>query len=154
MNSSNTLLCTGQIATLIVTGASSYTWSTSSNSSSINVSPTVTTTYTVTGINSFGCLNNSFITQNVSTCAWIHEKSDSEFFDLNIYPNPVSDILNIVCAQSDFTVEILNATGQIIYQSNANNKYLKIVLNEFAAGLYFIQIKNDTGIFKTKIIKQ
>ena len=50
-------LCAGQSTTLTANGAPSYTWSTGSNNSSINVSPSVTTVYTVNGSN--GICNGS-----------------------------------------------------------------------------------------------
>jgi|694.fasta_scaffold00173_77 gliding motility-associated-like protein len=58
--SSNTI-CSGSSATLNASGASTYTWSNSSNSSSIIVSPASATVYTVTGTNSVGC-TRSFTT--------------------------------------------------------------------------------------------
>lgn len=50
----STSVCSGQSATLTATGATNYTWSTSQNGASINVNPTNTTTYSVTGDNG-GC---------------------------------------------------------------------------------------------------
>jgi hypothetical protein len=47
-------ICAGQTTTLNVSGATSYTWSTSANTNSIVVSPTVTATYTVTGATACG----------------------------------------------------------------------------------------------------
>jgi hypothetical protein len=44
-------ICKGSTANLSVSGATSYTWSTGANTTSISVTPTVTTTYTVTGDN-------------------------------------------------------------------------------------------------------
>ncbi len=44
-------MCIGNNVNLIANGSSSYTWSTGSNSNFINVSPTVSTCYTVTGSN-------------------------------------------------------------------------------------------------------
>jgi hypothetical protein len=41
-------VCVGNAATLIASGASTYTWSNGSNANSITVSPTVTTVYSVT----------------------------------------------------------------------------------------------------------
>lgn len=49
--------CLGGSVPVIANGAISYSWSTGANSSSITVSPTVNTTYTVSGVNAFGCIN-------------------------------------------------------------------------------------------------
>jgi gliding motility-associated-like protein len=50
-------ICSGQSATLIANGASSYTWNTGATSNSIVVSPSSNTNYTVTGEIS-GCSNS------------------------------------------------------------------------------------------------
>lgn len=50
-----TTICAGGSVVLNASGATNYTWSTSSNSSSINVSPSSTTVYTLTGNNPPGC---------------------------------------------------------------------------------------------------
>jgi hypothetical protein len=52
---SQTVVC-GSSATLIASTANNYTWSTGANSSSIVVSPTVTTGYSVTTTNTMGCV--------------------------------------------------------------------------------------------------
>jgi uncharacterized protein (TIGR02145 family) len=48
-------ICTGASTTLTATGATGYTWSTGETASSINVSPTANTTYTVTATNIYNC---------------------------------------------------------------------------------------------------
>jgi hypothetical protein len=48
-------MCVGNSATLTATGASTYSWNTGATTASINVSPSVTTTYTVTGTDGNGC---------------------------------------------------------------------------------------------------
>ncbi len=49
-------ICIGERVTLMASGAITYNWSNGiNNQASIQVSPTTTTTYTVTGINSRGC---------------------------------------------------------------------------------------------------
>lgn len=56
-------LCSGASSTLSVAGALSYTWSPSgANSSSISVTPSVTTTYTITGDNGLACFGVDVIT--------------------------------------------------------------------------------------------
>ena len=54
-------VCHGGSATLTATGATSYTWSTGATTTSISITPTVATTYTVTGSNGTCSNSNSMI---------------------------------------------------------------------------------------------
>ncbi len=56
----NQTICAGGAATLIASGASTYSWSTGATSSLIVVSPTANVVYTVTG-NSSGCSNTKTV---------------------------------------------------------------------------------------------
>lgn len=60
-------ICAGNSATLSASGASSYTWNTNSNNSSIIVSPGSTTSYTVNGTNALGCVSSAVVTVTVSS---------------------------------------------------------------------------------------
>lgn len=62
----NTTICSGSSVNLIASGASSYTWSTGAVASSIFVSPTNSTNYTVTGSNG-NCLNTKTVSVTVNT---------------------------------------------------------------------------------------
>jgi len=53
--SPNTAICSGNSATLTASGGTSYLWSNGGTTSTITVSPTVTTTYYVTVSNATGC---------------------------------------------------------------------------------------------------
>ncbi len=59
-------LCSGHTTTLTASGATSYTWSTGDNSSSIIVTPSVNTTYTVTGISGV-CSGTALVNISVNT---------------------------------------------------------------------------------------
>ncbi|MEO6302354.1 MAG: T9SS type A sorting domain-containing protein, partial [Bacteroidia bacterium] len=74
-----------------------------------------------------------------------------------IYPNPTSGNININLDHNteNASIKVYDLTGKIIYESVINNTYKASVnLNDFAAGLYFLEIKE--GDFKQveKIIKQ
>ena len=63
-------ICMGSTSILTATGAATYTWSpatglSSTTGASVNASPSVTTTYTVTGITVGGCSGTATVTVNV-----------------------------------------------------------------------------------------
>ncbi len=67
INSGNPVaICNTQTVTLTGSGGITYTWSTSSNSGNINVSPTSNTTYTLTGTAATGCINTAVTTVTVN----------------------------------------------------------------------------------------
>lgn len=58
----NNTICAGSTASLTATGNVTYTWSTSSNNTSITVSPVANQAFSVSGTNSFGCLASTNLT--------------------------------------------------------------------------------------------
>lgn len=66
-NTGSSLLCQGSAITLTTDAISNYTWSTGSNASSISVSPTVTTTYSLTAMSPSNCMTSAAITITVSS---------------------------------------------------------------------------------------
>lgn len=64
---SNATICLGNSTQITASGADSYVWNPGAISGpSINVTPSTTTTYTVTGTNSFGCTKTSTRTITVT----------------------------------------------------------------------------------------
>ena len=63
--SDDRMIMTGSTTTLVATGANSYSWNTGDTSDSIIVSPTETTTYTVTGFSVNGCQSTAQVTVTV-----------------------------------------------------------------------------------------
>jgi PKD repeat protein len=63
-SSTSSMICSGQSATLTVSGASTYSWSNGSNASLTIVSPTVSGNYSVTGSAGNGC--SSFTTLSIT----------------------------------------------------------------------------------------
>lgn len=62
----NSPICFGSSSSLTASGANTYTWSIGINSNSIIVSPTITTTYSLIGVNQEGCRGDASITITVS----------------------------------------------------------------------------------------
>ena len=64
--SGNTEINYGESATLTATGADTYHWSNNAATETITVTPIITTTYTVTGTNLYGCYDEDSITVTVN----------------------------------------------------------------------------------------
>jgi hypothetical protein len=119
----NTLLCSGETATISATGANTYTWSTSENGTDIVVTPTTNTTYTVTGTDINGCNNISILTQSVSLCTGLKAISNITNSVISIYPNPNNGSFTINSSE-EITLFIINNLGEIvlsIYLDGLNN---------------------------------
>lgn len=147
----NTLLCTGETASLTASGADTYTWSTTEMTAVIAVSPTSTTDYTVTGTDVNGCMNTAVVTQDVSTCTGIVMIEQRPV--ISVYPNPSSGELMInLIVNSD--VEISNQLGQVIYSKHLEQGQSNVDISSYAKGIYFLKSNIDGKTNVTKIVKQ
>jgi CubicO group peptidase (beta-lactamase class C family) len=72
-----------------------------------------------------------------------------------IYPNPVSDILNLDLPFSNglFDVKVINIEGKVlITKENIDNKSA-LDLSDLNAGMYIVQAIGSNGIFSFKVVK-
>ena len=63
---------------------------------------------------------------------------NEEVFDIKIFPNPTSDIFQIILPQEDNNLEkiLLDQTGRILLKTNEN----QIDLTNYSSGYFFLQI--------------
>ncbi len=71
--------------------------------------------------------------------------------NITIYPNPVTDILNITADTDKFTVKIYNVLGKLVNISTNSNK---ISVNDLSSGVYTLEIITDEGVYNKKFIKK
>ncbi|MEO6302990.1 MAG: T9SS type A sorting domain-containing protein [Bacteroidia bacterium] len=153
---SNSIICTGQPATLTSSGANTYTWSNSSIGNFIVIYPTVNTTYGVMGTDANGCQGYITITQSVSLCTGIDLQSVNNN-SIKIYPNPTSAVFNIELINfgPEKIVEMYNCIGQLIILKEIDGNNAIIDLTNFANGLYIIKIRKGNEIISfSKIVKE
>ncbi len=148
-------ICQGSTATIAATGGSSFQWSTGASGNSITVSPSATTTYTVTVTGANGCTSTAMSTVNVVNCSSLNDLSNSDA--LMLYPNPVTNYFTLqlpVAYDNDLTVEILTPFGQSI-QSNtwfANQTTMIVNTDNFASGLYLVRISDGKQSVLKRIV--
>ena len=118
-------LCEGDSTTLTVSGGLTYTWNTGETSTSIIVKPDVNTTYTVTSLDSSGCL--IYATREV-----------------RVSPNPIIFIVykNEIC---EGTSVVIRASGGTLYQWNTGDSTAIIVPSPTQTTTYVVTVSNDFG---------
>ncbi|MBI9038382.1 MAG: T9SS type A sorting domain-containing protein [Bacteroidales bacterium] len=81
-------------------------------------------------------------------------KNNSDLNDvsnnINIYPNPANDIINISSNEVINKIEIINLSGQILINSVENSRNVRLNMETFSSGVYLIKIYTSDNI-KTKI---
>lgn len=147
--STETLLCTGQTATLTASGASTYTWNPGGNGNSIAISPGSTTSYTVNGTDLDGCSNTASFTQSVSACTGVQQLNDRTAA-ITIYPNPV---LADVIIQTDLRfirASIYTVVGSLVKTISTNS----FPVTELSPGVYFLEIQTQEGTVTKRFVKE
>lgn len=135
---SNTLVCSGYIATLTASGANSYTWNTSATTESISVTPATTLTYSVTGTGSHGCANTASVVINV---------------------NPLPDVTatanqNSVCVNQNIQLIAQGANTYTWNNSATGSQYTTSAFTTTGNATYSIQLQGtgDAGCVATKTV--
>lgn len=138
---SQTLACKFYSAGLTASGANTYTWSTIpvQTGSVVSVSPTVTTTYTVTGTGSNGCTGTAITVLQVVPCPGIAEIKGNVIHEL--YPNPSQDQFKLVIQslfdEAEFV--LINTLGQIVYSQQIQSAET-FIKPELCKGVYHYQL--------------
>ena len=108
---------------------------------------------------SFTIFNDSLQSSNRITysqyCNSMGIEDQNKLDEINIYPNPVIEILNIDVPLELIEGELvlLNMFGQELQKKIISNKLTEINLSNFESGRYFIFIKKEAVVKKYKIIK-
>ncbi len=80
--------------------------------------------------------------------------NDFEDVSLNIYPNPVSNILNLsgnLSSFNDLTVEIYNVRGAKVASQKIDQNNMSVNLQDLSDGLYLVNlIDGEKGLLTTK----
>lgn len=149
VTSSSSLACAGEVVALAASGAVTYTWSEGATTNVVLVTPTVTTTYTVTGANGFNCSVKSTITQSVNACVGIEDEPLANS-RIQLFPNPTNGSFEMKSAVA-VDVGIVNQCGQVIRSISLKPEESYSVA-DLAAGIYFIIGQNELGSARQKIV--
>lgn len=132
--SSATDICFGESITLTGTGADTYQWNTGSNNTSVTVSPSIQTTYEVTGTTD-GCDNTDQITIDVNALPSLTTNPSATDADCGLSNGALTG--GVASGVNPFNYEWTNGSGTVV----GNN----IDLNNVPAGLYTLEVTDNNG---------
>lgn len=135
-------ICLGETTTLTVSGALSYTWNNGAPTSSLVLSPTVSTTYSVIGTNTFNCIDSTTIYIDVNACNAIQEMKSTS---ITIYPNPSSGRFTITSSVNFELLKVFDYSGKLIFES-CEASLREIDLTGFAKGLYLLELTDTNEV--------
>ena len=82
-------------------------------------------------------------------------KASSNNFEIDanvsIYPNPASDVLNVIANTNISRVRIINFIGQTMFDNNVNNSSININTSTYQSGVYIISVETSNGVSTEKI---
>ncbi|MFM7016599.1 MAG: T9SS type A sorting domain-containing protein [Bacteroidota bacterium] len=72
---------------------------------------------------------------------------------VNVYPNPATDVINVVVSE-DATVQLVDVSGrQVIYQTNVlANEAASISTSSIANGVYLMKVYNGSNVSVKKVV--
>jgi hypothetical protein len=148
--SGNSTICVGAPITIVAYGANTYTWYPGNiQASSINVSPSVTTVYTINATTSSNCPTTNFCTVTAVSCTGFNTVSGEH--DIKLYPNP-GDGHFIVLLEQTTQVTLMDIFGKIVDKKVLNANTNELDLSHLDEGVYFIIGKTEQDHWQKKII--
>ena len=95
------------------------------------------------------CEANSDTIEVLWPAVGIHNLSAGE---IRIFPNPATEIVNVVSSYTITNVEVMNFLGQAVYtQQGVDQKATKINVSNLQSGVYFVKVTTQQGVRAVKI---
>ncbi len=97
-------------------------------------------------------LHPNTIQDFVNNCGSLPTGINSEFSTstVSIFPNPATNDITIATELDALEINITNSIGQIVYHFTSNKSIIKIDLQRYVKGLYFVNVNNDVKKFIIK----
>lgn len=71
-----------------------------------------------------------------------------------LYPNPVTNVLNIDAKEEISEIKVYNMAGQQVLSKEARSKNPKVDMSALKAGVYVVEVTSDSNTTTHKVIKK
>ncbi len=143
-------ICKGDRVTYTVSGGTTYNWFNNATTSTIAISPSLSTVYTVSASTN-GCTLSKSFSVTVNPCTAIGENIPA-LQDIVLYPNPVNALLTIETKLGG-ELSILDINAKMVLQQTISAGKHEINTETLKAGVYFIQLGKGAEIRRMKLLK-
>jgi hypothetical protein len=116
-----------------------------------------TYTFTYTVASSTACPDaTATVTVTLTDCLGLDTEVDNA--TLEVYPNPVEDILTVtnVNINTNFTIDIMDIQGKVVYTESYSgyNGNLEMNMNVVEDGVYIVRLTSEDSIQEVRVVKQ
>jgi hypothetical protein len=151
ISATQSISCLNEPVTLSVQGnASSYFWSTGSNSQTLLITPALgSSTYSVIGTGTAGCTKTMSLTLLTDACTGLSE--NGAHLGISIFPNPTSGTFYIR-SDEPLNMVITNISGQIILNKDLMAGTNELSFGDSSPGIYFVQLRSGNLLVEKKLL--
>lgn len=99
----------------------------------------------------------NFVTQdptfNLNNQSLTIQESSERSNSVAVFPNPTSDLLNIILASSIDNIEIYNIVGQKVLIQKGTSNQVSFTVANLPSGNYLVKVFSDKNVFSSKFLK-
>lgn len=156
--SADQTICLGDVVELKASGGDSYLWSDGSTNNSIEVSPTVTTNYSLL-VKKEGEIKTFNIIVYIGNDCVYSEK------EMKLYPNPTSRFVNVDLkgyvvkgSEEELSMYLMTINGNVLKKETISSDYgnsiieRKFDLSSYSKGTYFFKVQSGAGVETKKLV--
>ncbi|MEA5260505.1 T9SS type A sorting domain-containing protein [Arcicella aquatica] len=130
------------------------TLTSSVNEYNLTVNPIANTSYRLFSVNNQVCGAGTILSPSTVKLELITATEELGKLGINVYPNPTTDIINIVGDDKELDIQLIDFSGKIIQEEKLRGEQKRIDMSKVSAGTYFLQIKKDGRQAVFKVLKQ
>ena len=97
-------------------------------------------------------IGNVFYAVKAATVGSLAVSDVNNTKSIQIFPNPVKDVLNVSNVTLNSNYEIFSAAGQLVSKGNLGTG--KVAVNKLSKGVYFLNVDDKGTVVKTKFVKE
>lgn len=100
----------------------------------------------------FDSLQSNILSRSTATKNQIEAKQQQFAGQIQVYPNPASTFLNLLCTEGGFEYEIQDLNGKVILRGKSPSGRVSIDISFLSAGIYQVKILNEENYKLYKVI--